>query len=42
MSRLIIAMGLMTVASVVSFIAGFTFSQWGYEEQRRKERGQWN
>lgn len=40
MSRLLIVIGLMGVASLISFICGFAFAQWGYEEQRRKN--QWN
>lgn len=41
MDRLIIAIGLMAVASFISFIAGFTFAQWGYEEQKRNPN-RWN
>lgn len=41
MSRLIIAIGLMGVASLVSFLAGFMFCAWGYEERYRNEN-RWN
>ena len=38
MSRLIIAIGLMGVASLISFIAGFAFGIWGYQERQRQNK----
>ena len=35
MSRLIIAIGFMGVASLISFIAGFAFCQWGHQERAK-------
>ena len=50
MSRLIAAIGFMGVASLISFIAGFAFCQWGHQERAKgnesfqayKDDTQWN
>lgn len=43
MSRLIAALGFMGTASLISFIAGFAFCQWGYaEKERQQKENQWN
>lgn len=36
MSRLIIGIGLMGVVAVLSFLAGFAFCHWGYQQQSKQ------